>query len=309
MLNVPTDLLRTLTTVVDLSSFTKAAKALGITQPAVSAQIKRLQSLLGYDLLDKRAPGVILTPRGEFVVNQARRLLSINDDILRSTSGGRISKTLRVGIPGDYAGSRVPEKLARFRLRWPTINFIVSSGSSEQLLRDLAQGDLDVAMAVTETPPPVIEPRHTWMREAVWVASPATRIDQKGPIPLVCYGEDCASQRVAVAALRQAGRTCEFVYTSRSLVSLAAAVQAGFGVMAMPRGRASKKGLVVWEGPPLPKLPELYCGIYVREGGTSAEINDLADYLEDLRNEPMEPGEEQAMAIGTIAVIRPSKVG
>jgi DNA-binding transcriptional LysR family regulator len=110
-----------------------------------------------------------------------------------------------------------------------------------------------------------------------------------------------------VAALRQAGRTCEFVYTSRSLVSLAAAVQAGFGVIAMPRGRASKKGLVVWEGPPLPKLPELYCGIYVREGGTSAEINDLADYLEDLRNEPMEPGEEQPS--GIISVMRPSKVG
>ena len=99
MLNIPTDLLRTLTTVVDLSSFTKAAKALGVTQPAVSAQIKRLQSLLGYDLLDKRAPGVILTPRGEFVVNQARKLLSINDDILRSTSGGRVSKTLRVALP------------------------------------------------------------------------------------------------------------------------------------------------------------------------------------------------------------------
>jgi len=306
MLNIPTDLLRTLTTVVDLSSFTKAAKALGVTQPAVSAQIKRLQSLLGYDLLDKRAPGVILTPRGEFVVNQARRLLSINDDILRSTSGGRVSKTLRVGIPGDYAGSRVPEKLARFRLRWPAINFIVSTASSEQLLRDLAQGDLDVAMAVTETPP-TIEPRHTWMREAVWVASPATRIDPKGPVPLVCYGEDCASQRVAVATLRQAGRTCEFVYTSRSLVSLAAAVQAGFGVMAMPRGRASKKGLVVWEGSPLPKLPDLYCGIYVREGGTSAEIKDLADYLDDLRNEPMEPDEEPAG--GSVAVIRPSKVG
>src|SRR5258707_13025643 len=105
MLNIPTDLLRTLSTVVDLSSFTKAAKALGITQPAVSAQIKRLQSLLGYDLLDKRAPAVILTPRGEFVINQTRRLLSITDDILRSTSGGRISQTLRVGIPWCYSGS------------------------------------------------------------------------------------------------------------------------------------------------------------------------------------------------------------
>ena len=61
MTNIPTDLLRTLIAVVDLRSFTSAAQSLGVTQPAVSAQIKRLQSLLGADLLDKSAPGVTLT--------------------------------------------------------------------------------------------------------------------------------------------------------------------------------------------------------------------------------------------------------
>jgi len=79
-------------------------------------------------------------------------------------------------------------------------------------------------------------------------------------------------------------------------------------VMAMPRGRATKKGLVVWEGPPLPKLPELHVGIYVREGANSAEINDLADYLEDLRNEPLEP-EDEEKAGGMVTMMRPSKVG
>ena len=64
MLNIPTDLLRTLVTVVDLRSFTRAARSLGVTQPAISAQIKRLQTLLGYDLMDKSAPGVSLTPHG-----------------------------------------------------------------------------------------------------------------------------------------------------------------------------------------------------------------------------------------------------
>src|SRR5947199_6517717 len=106
MLNIPTELLRTLVAVVDLRSFTKAARSLGVTQPAVSAQIKRLQFLLGYELLDKRAPGVSLTPRGEIVVGHARRLLSVNDEILSATGSGR-AKTLRVGIPGDYAGSRI----------------------------------------------------------------------------------------------------------------------------------------------------------------------------------------------------------
>ena len=82
MTNIPTELLRTLVAVVDLRSFTKAAQSLGVTQPAVSAQIKRLQGLLGADLLDKSAPGVSLTSSGELVVNYARRLLSINDQIL-----------------------------------------------------------------------------------------------------------------------------------------------------------------------------------------------------------------------------------
>jgi len=47
MINIPTELLRTFVAVVDLRSFTKAAQSLGITQPAVSAQVKRLQQLLG----------------------------------------------------------------------------------------------------------------------------------------------------------------------------------------------------------------------------------------------------------------------
>src|SRR3979409_1776427 len=87
MLNIPTELLRPLVSVVDQRSFTKAAHSLGVTQPAVSAQIKRLQFLLGYEILDKSAPGVSLTPRGEMVVAHARRMLSVNDQIAQL--GGR----------------------------------------------------------------------------------------------------------------------------------------------------------------------------------------------------------------------------
>jgi DNA-binding transcriptional LysR family regulator len=307
MLNIPTDLLRTLVTVVDLRSFTRAAQLLGVTQPAVSAQIKRLQHMLGYDLLDKRTPGVSLTPRGDIVVTHARRLLSVNDEILQSTSGRPMAQTLRVGVPGDYSGSRIPATLARFRLRWPNISFNVGTGTSDSLIRELKQGDLDVVLAVTTTQP-VIEPRHQWMRQAVWVRGDAFGLDPSRPVPLVAYGEDCACQRVAVAALREAERECEFVFTSRSLVTLVAAVAAGFGVMVMPRGRAVKTGLTMWDDAPLPNLPELYCGIFVREGGNRAPLEELADYLAaDLRAQP-QSNEEQAPA-GTVAPMRVSKIG
>ena len=101
---------------------------------------------------------------------------------------------------------------------------------------------------------------------------------------------------------------CEFVFTSRSLVSLMAAVAAGFGVMVMPRGRAVKTNLAMWEDAPLPKLPELYCGIFVRDGGNRTALEELADYLAaDLRTQPQSP-EEQTPS-GTIAPIRASKAG
>ena len=307
MLNIPTDLLRTLIAVVDLRSFTKAAQSLGVTQPAVSAQVKRLQYLLGYDLLDKRTPGVSLTPRGEIVCVHARRLLGINDELLQSTAGHASAQTLHVGIPGDYSGSRIPAILASFRLRRPNFSFNVSTGTSENLLRDIKQGDLDIAMAVTTTTP-ATEPRHQWMRDAVWVHSDATKLDLDGPVPLVAYGEDCACQRVAVAALRDAGREYEFVFTSRSLVSLMAAVAAGFGVMVMPRGRAMKSNLTIWEDAPLPKLPELYCGIFVRDGGNRSAIEELADNLAaELRNLPRVADEQAPGA--KVAPIRASKAG
>src|SRR6478672_3625973 len=101
MTNIPTDLLRTLIAVVDLRSFTKAAQTLGVTQPAVSAQIKRLQYLLGADIFDRKAPGVALTAQGETVVSHARRLLAINDQILGAAQAKPDTRRIRIGLPGD----------------------------------------------------------------------------------------------------------------------------------------------------------------------------------------------------------------
>jgi DNA-binding transcriptional LysR family regulator len=287
MLNIPTDLLRTLVAVVDLRSFTKAAQLMGVTQPAVSAQIKRLQYLLGYEVLDKSAPGVSLTPRGEIVVNNARRLLSVNDEILHLTSGHMPGQTIRIGIPVDYAGSRIPAALSRFRERWPDVSYNVGSAPVEEMLRDLQHGVLDIVLA-TFTERPTIEARHIWTQELVWVhGGAAVKLDPDGPVPLVSYGGDSTCQRAAVATLHRARLDCNFVFTSQSNASLLAAVAAGFGVMAVPRGRAIRNNLVIWEDSPLPKLPELYCALVVREGGDRTAIEELADYLEDqIRVEP-----------------------
>ena len=278
MTNIPTDLLRTLVAVVDFRSFTKAAASLGVTQPAVSAQIKRLQFLLGGELFDRSIQGISLTPQGEMVVSYARRLLSINDQIVHlGDAGPRAELVIRVGTPSDFIASMLPDILARFRARWPDVRFIVRTDYFDTLVRELRSGEVDIFVGLSMTPP--LDARHSHAEEVVWVRAADTQIDLDRPVPLVSHGEASVYHRLAVTALKAAGLEWEDVFTGPSMASLNAAVAAGLGVMAVTRRRADEIGMIVWDDAPLPKLSDLYSGVYVREGGARAAYEHLADEI------------------------------
>lgn len=278
MTNIPIELLRALVAVVDHRSFTKAAVALGLTQPAVSTQIKRLQFLLDCEALDRSTHGIKLTPQGELIVSYARRLLSINDQIVHiGGAGPRPELVIRVGTSSDYIASVLPSTLARFRDRWPDVRFIVRTGFSDALARELRGGSLDVMIGLSTTRPH--DARHSWAQETVWVRGLTTEFDPNRPVPLVSYGEPCVYHRIAAQALKKAGLDWEDVFTGPSMISLSSAIVAGLGVMPIIRRRACDNGMIVWEDPPLPKLPDLYSGIYIREGGARAAYEQLADEI------------------------------
>src|SRR5215510_9224323 len=83
------------------------------------------------------------------------------------------------------------------------------------------------------------------------------------------------SKRSTCGSTRRRG--CDFVFTSRSIASLEAAVLAGLGIMVLPRSRVQQTSLSIWEDAPLPELPQLYCGIYLRQGGNRAALEELAE--------------------------------
>lgn len=285
MTNIPTDLLRTLIAVVDLRSFTKAAASLGITQPAVSAQIKRLQFLLGGDLFDRSTQGVSLTPHGEVVVSYARRLLSINDQIVEIGGAGPSPElVIRVGTPSDYVASILPATLARFRANWPDVRFLVRTDYFDPLARQLRSGDIDVLVGLSIAQPH--DARHCMQVETVWVRGKGTHFDPKRPVPLVSYGEPCMYHRLAVQALKGAGFDWEDVFTGPSISTLRRAIDAGLGVMALTRSRAEELGMAIWDDGPLPKLPDLFSGIFIREGGARAIYEQLADDIHAVIHAP-----------------------
>lgn len=285
MTTVPTELLRTLVAVVDLRSFTKAAHSLGVTQPAVSAQIKRLQVLLGNDLFDKSAPGVALTEKGELIVNYARRLLTINDRILHLGVPRSMEPPLRIGVPGDFAGTTLPSILAAFHARHRHLRFQIRGDNSENLLRDLRQGHLDLAVAVT-TDGPALDARHHWREEVVWVRGATPDFGPGVPVPLATLGDGCVLHRLATAALSHAGRDYDTVFATFSQAALLTAVSAGVGVALLP-SRSVPADLALRDSGALPKSSDLWCGIYLRDGIDCELLEELADTMADaLRPRP-----------------------
>ena len=300
MTNIPTDLLRTLVTVVDLRSFTKAAQTLGVTQPAVSAQIKRLQGMLGGELFDRGAPGIVLTRQGEAVLTHARRLLAINDEILSASKTDNARRRIRIGLPGDLSGPLLPWTLAKFRTRWPDYNFQTMSGGAPGMLRDLREGNIDIVIALSHEEP--TDARHHWSDQLVWVRSDATKVDPQAhvPVSMLAFSEECMCFRAGAKALREAGRSHRLVMMSGTVLTLAAGVDAGLGTLVMTRGRVRLTQLKRWDDAPLPKLPQLHVGIYVREGGDTRVLNDLADDLAPL----LRPKPEEDLDGGAFRAVR-----
>ncbi|MCF8476152.1 MAG: hypothetical protein K9G60_03925, partial [Pseudolabrys sp.] len=179
--------------------------------------------------------------------------------------------------PNDYVASALPETLARFRERWPEVRFSVRTDYYGSLLRQLHCAEIDLMIGLSTTPLP--DARHSLAREVVWVHSESTQFDSDRPIPLVSYGAPCVYHKLAIQVLKSAGFDWTDVFTGPSFTSLKAAVAAGLGVMAITRRRADEDGNLIWEDAPLPKLPDLYSGILIREGGARPIYERLADEI------------------------------
>lgn len=212
------------------------------------------------------------------MASYARRLLSINDQIVHIRDAGpRPELVIRVGTPSEYITSLLPGVFAELRGRRRDVRFVVRNDTYDPLVRQLRSGDIDIMLGLSMMPPR--DARHSRAEEVVWVRGSSLRIDPDRPVPLVCYSEHCAYHRVAVQVLQSAGLNWEDVLTSPGVSSLTLAVKAGLGVMAVTRRRAERAWPDRVGRRPAAKLPDLYSGIYVREGGARAVYEELADAI------------------------------
>lgn len=142
------DLMRLFSQVVEEQSFTVVARKLGISQPAVSNQIRALEEKLGVKLLYRKGKSFALTPEGETVHKHALHLIDEWTELMREISGSErvMNGKIHIGashIPGEYL---LPVNIASFQKVYPQIKFKLSIGDSLEMAEKVLAHEVDFAV-------------------------------------------------------------------------------------------------------------------------------------------------------------------
>ncbi|MBX9748021.1 MAG: LysR family transcriptional regulator [Roseococcus sp.] len=268
------DLLRGFVTVAERGGFTAAGVALGLTQSAISLKVKRLEDLLGKPVFTRGSKQVVLTREGETLLAYARRMLALNDEAVRRFVAPPVAGRLRLGVADHFVPRHLAPALARFTRIWPELRIEVEVGRSHELRASLAREELDLVLGKRrdgET-----EGRVIFTEAVVWVAAPDFELARERPLPLAMLPQGCMFRDRALTALARAGIAFEVVYTSPSLMGIAAAAQAGFALSVL--GRAGlPEGLVELDG--LPPLGTAEMCLFGDAAGQSPLVEPLLNEL------------------------------
>ena len=140
--------LKILLTVVEAGGFTRAGQRLGLSQPAISQQVRLLERNLGVELLLRGGGTVRPTPAGEVLIECARQVLDRLDDVTRfiGDNSDGAAGVLRLGAPEPACIHLVPHLLVAARTQMPRTEIRITSGQPEETLRAVQDGALDIAL-------------------------------------------------------------------------------------------------------------------------------------------------------------------
>ena len=229
--------LRSFHAVATEGGFTAAARALNVTQPTVTVQVKSLEEYFNVELFHRRGRTVVLTDTGRDLFELTRRIMSLEAEAtdLLNAVGGFHSGQLKVAAVGPY---HVTEMLASFNERYPGIKVSVETGNSQDALQALFEFRADVGvLAHVEDDPRIVAQPFSRHPVIVFVNSEhrlarrkAVRIAELSGERMVLRETGSTTRLAFEAALERAGVAIDPVMEIGSREALWMAVQRGIGI-------------------------------------------------------------------------------
>ena len=246
------DLLKTLVMVADCGSFTAASARLHSTQSTVSQKVRRLEEMAGHKLLERGTRDVTPTDAGETLLAYARRMLSLNDDMLEALSGATVGQTVRLGVPEDFVGGPTTHTLAAFNRKHPQVKLEVTSGLCRDVTSSYDRGELDLILVKQRRNSR--ESVACWREQLRWIDSASNPSLQLDPIPLVAFPPRGLYRDDMTQAIEAMGRRWRMSFISSSLSGIQAAVADGLGISLLPARAVTPEHVVLTPKSGLPAI-------------------------------------------------------
>jgi DNA-binding transcriptional LysR family regulator len=250
------------TLVASLANFTRVAEATGTTQSAVSLKLKRLETFLGRQLVERTPRSVALTADGETFLVHAKALLAANDRAVALTPAE--SYRFRLGVSDHAAGPELPLLLGRLHEADPGLRLEVSIGLSRSLLDAFDKGEFAGVIVREERSHRGGEPLAR--DEYAWIAAPSFQRRGDEPLRLANLAAPCGVRALAIRALDGARIPWTDTFIGGGVSAVAAATQAGLAVDVLARRLAPAGCIDVGEKLGLPRLPKSRVMLYSRVG-------------------------------------------
>ena len=127
-------------------NFTKAAEAIGISQPALSRSIQKLETSVGEPLFERQPRGLKLTETGSFFLVRAKQICDLVDDTFAELDDASSRMQIRLAVIPTIAPYLLPTLLKRFGRRHPEIKIQVQEDTTQNIIQRCKDGDIDVAV-------------------------------------------------------------------------------------------------------------------------------------------------------------------
>ncbi|GAA3711596.1 LysR substrate-binding domain-containing protein [Microlunatus aurantiacus] len=280
-------LLRTYLAVVNGLSFTRAAERLGISQPAVSQHVRRLEEAAGRLLLRRDTRTVALTDNGEAMAGFARTILAAHDDAVAYFTGSAMAGRLRFGAADELALSELPTILREFRQLYPRINLELTVTQSGILQRRLQGNHLDLIFINQHADSG--EGRLVRRDRLVWVGHERVQIEPDRPVPVITYQAPSLSRSAAITSLEEAGRTWRITCNTREINGVLAAARAGIGICVLARSRVPADLRILTGRFELPDLPDVEMALLANPRSAAEPVEALSRAIVNLPLAPLRP--------------------
>lgn len=241
-------------TVARLLSFTKAAEALHMTQPAVTFQVRQLEEHFNTRLFDRTHNRISLTEAGQRVFDYAERIFELYGNMENAVRDltGAVNGVLLLGASTTIAEYMLPGLLGDFKKRYPDVGIRLKEANTDAIVSMVENNMVDLGLVEAPVANKNLAVEHCRMDPLVLICAPDHELARRTVFPLselhqhpyICREEGSGTREVLLEALKAEGidyRHLQVIMELGSPESIKGAVEAGMGIAILSRSTVHKE--------------------------------------------------------------------